>query len=142
MPAVRAVAELESLGRLADMPLINIIKCRKCGVAFPPGWGGYTYASADDGSRVVCPHPREFDRAKEVTGLEWSAAQAAGRIGFNSYCMCFSCGHQFELDLDRDIKRCPKCAALEVRSARGTLACKCPHCHEGDFYEESTGMVS
>jgi len=124
------------------MPSINITKCRKCGVAFPSGWGGYTYALAEDGRRIDCPHPGEFRRAEEITGMEWEEARAAGRIGFGSYCMCFTCGHQFELDLDRDIKRCPKCAALDVRSARGALACECPHCHSGVFYEESTGLLS
>ena len=124
------------------MPVINNVKCRKCGVSFPSGWGGYTYALAGDGRRIVCPHPGEFSHAQKITGIKWSEAVAAGLIGFSSYCMCFSCGHQFELDLDRDIKRCPKCSMHEVRSARGALGCKCPHCQDGVFYEENTGMVS
>ncbi len=100
------------------------------------------YALADDGQRVRCPHPYEYSTVEKVTGMDGDEARASGRVGYSSYCMCFSCGHQFELDLDRDSKQCPKCAALEVRSAKGALACECPHCHAGVFYEHDTGVRS
>lgn len=124
------------------MPAITKIKCSNCKVSFPSGWGGCLYALSDDEQRIVCPHPGEGVTIEKVTGMKWDEAHAAGRIGFISNCMCFSCGHQFTLDLDRDIKRCPKCNALEVRSANGALACECPHCHDGVFREFETGAVT
>jgi len=42
---------------------------------------------------------------KEVTGMEWGAAERAGRIGYFTFCLCFDCCAQFELDLERDTKR-------------------------------------
>lgn len=124
------------------MPAIDIVRCSSCEVAFDAGWGGYTYATAPDGKRVVCPHPSEFHRAEEVTGLNWSEAHARGLIGFSSYCLCFECHTFFELDLDRDIKQCPRCASLQVRSARGAVGAACPVCHKGKFVEVPTGMMS
>ncbi len=122
------------------MPSITIIKCRNCGLSFPGGWGYYSYAVDDNGKRVVCAHPAEFRIAEQVTHMKWDDARAVGRIGLNSFCMCFSCSHQFDLDLDRDIKRCPKCGSLEVRSARGALGSKCPSCRKGVFYEKKTSI--
>jgi hypothetical protein len=121
--------------------VITTIECSNCGASFPSGQGGYLYALSDEGERILCPHPGEGVTIKRVTGMDWEEAGAAGRVGFIRYCMCFSCGYQFELDLDRDIKQCPKCEALEVRSAKGALACECPHCHGGVFRERETGAI-
>lgn len=123
------------------MPHINVIKCPSCKLAFPPGWGSYVYALDEDGRRIVCGHPGEFSQAERITGMKWSEAEGAGRVGSARFCMCFACLHQFDLDLDREIKRCPKCLSLEVRSARGALGCDCPRCGKARFVEESTGLI-
>lgn len=124
------------------MPAINIIKCQSCGLAFPSGWGGYLYAIDDNGKRILCGHPGEFQQVNRVTGLEWKAARAAGRVGHHSYCLCFDCLAQFELDLDRDVKRCPQCQSLNVKSANGSVGGRCPKCRDGVFSEISTGMMA
>jgi hypothetical protein len=124
------------------MPAINIIKCDSCGLAFPSGWGHYCYATDQKGQRIICGHPGEARVAKEVTGLDWAAARAVGLLGLQSYCLCFDCLAQVELDLDKDIKRCPKCQSLNVKSANGAIASRRPKCKNGVFREESTGMFS
>lgn len=73
--------------------------------------------------------------------MDWSKARAEGRVGQSSYFMCFSCTAQFDLDLDRDIKRCPKCDSLNIRSAVGALGCSCPRCELGVFIEIWTGAI-
>lgn len=124
------------------MPPINITKCDHCGLAFPIGWGSYTYATDDSGHRIVCGHPDEMEEVRAITGMEWSEARAASWIGHASHCMCFDCAEQFDLDLDRDVKKCPVCGSLHVRSAHGAVAEKCPRCKTGVFREEWTGGVS
>src|SRR5438105_12923 len=64
--------------RGGQMPLINIIHCNFCNLAFPPGWGGYTYVVDASGKRIVCPHPVESSRVKDVTGLDWWEARGKG----------------------------------------------------------------
>jgi hypothetical protein len=124
------------------MPPVSVIKCEHCGLAFPGGWGNYCYAVDSNGKRVVCPHPGEARKARDVTGMEWSEALAAARIGYASPCMCFECSEQFNLDLDRDEKKCPKCGSLKVRSANGAVGSKCPKCKIGVFRKHDTGIIT
>ena len=124
------------------MPPTSFVTCDHCGLAFPGGWGRYCYAVDSDGKRVVCRHPGEDRDAKKVTGMEWSEAVAAARIGSASHCMCFDCSEQFDLDLDRDEKKCPKCNSLNVRSADGAVGSRCPKCKTGIFREHYTGVMT
>lgn len=59
------------------------------------------------------------------------AAMAAGRTGFNSYCVCCACLSQFDLDLKRDERRCPQCASVDVKSVRELTDRPCPKCKIG-----------
>lgn len=122
------------------MPLISRFKCNRCDFAFPSGWGGYTYAIDGEGRRVVCGHPGESQAVSRVTGLSWVDAEAAGRVGRAWYCACFDCCAQFDLDLDRDIKQCPQCRSLRVKSAYGAIALPCPKCRLGQIVKERTGV--
>lgn len=97
------------------------------------------YAVANDGQRVCCPHPLELTTLWEVTGLMRAEAETAGRIGYVSFCMCFGCGQQMELDLGRDAAWCTKCGSFEVRCSREAVGMVCPHCQEGKFVEHDTG---
>lgn len=130
------------LSELDDMPSIDKFGCNKCDFAFPSGWGSYTYATDGEGKRIVCGHPGEERAVLKVTGLSWADAQAAGRVGLASYCACFDCCFQFDLDLDRDIKKCPKCGSLQVKSAYGAIALQCPKCNAGKIVRAWTGVVS
>jgi hypothetical protein len=115
--------------------MTGVVRCNTCGIALPPGWGNM-YGLANDGKRITSSEPhRGVHEASQVTGMNYEQMRRAGRIGFLSFCMCFGCCHQFELDLDRDIKRCPKCSSLDIKSARGALSAKCPRCHSGIFVE-------
>src|SRR5262245_47038726 len=126
------------MGGVATVPEIYHFRCTRCDFAFPKGWGGYTYALDAQGRRVVCPHPDEMQMVFQVTGVGWSEAQAAGRLGHASHCVCFDCAEQFDLDLDRDVKQCPKCGSLQVRSAYGSIGCPCPKCKAGRVEQVAT----
>lgn len=92
------------------------------------------------GKRVPCPHPLEMNTIKRVTGLDWQGASTKGLLGHISHCLCFACTEQFDLDVERDVKRCPKCASLEVRTVNASLGARCPRCHQGILIQEAIGV--
>ena len=92
------------------------------------------------GERIACPHPIERDTVEHVTGLDWKAARQKGLLGYVSDCICFGCTHQLEIDVERDIKQCPQCESLQVRTAKASVGAKCPRCHEGLIVEEPIGV--
>jgi hypothetical protein len=122
------------------MPVIATIKCDTCDLHLPTGAGGYMYVLNSAGERIVCPHPLEMNTIERVTGLDWHAARTKGLLGHVSYCVCFACTHQFEVDVERDVKQCPKCKALDVRTANASLGAQCPRCHKGSLVEEAVGV--
>lgn len=119
------------------MPLIQRYGCNECDFELPSGWGGYMYAVDDVGNRRVCPHPCEFSAVVEITGLEMSEAESAGRTGYASHCVCLACVEQFDLDLERDERVCPKCSAQQVRSSEELIGESCPRCQVGLIEEGS-----
>src|SRR5262249_46109340 len=119
------------------MPPINRYACNECDFELPSGWGGYTYAVDNLGRRVVCPHPSEIHTIREVTGLNYTEAREAGRVGFAQHCVCLDCLKQFNLDLERDAAVCPECASPRVRSLRDLIGQMCPRCKVGRIEEGS-----
>lgn len=119
------------------MPPIQRYGCNECDFEMPSGWGGYTYAVDDDGKRHVCPHPAEFSEVFRVTGLEYSDADAAGRVGHAQHCVCRNCVEQFDLDLQRDRLVCPKCSSPQICSLRDLVGKPCPRCRVGLIEEGS-----
>lgn len=113
------------------MPVISRYSCNECDFELPSGWGGYTYAVDNLGQRVVCPHPGEFHTIHEVTGLGYTEARDAGRVGFAQHCICTECLMQFDLDLERDALACPECSSPQVRSLRELIGKECPRCKVG-----------
>lgn len=95
------------------------------------------YVTDDAGSRIVCSHPAEPATVFQVTGLKIGEAMKAGRTGFNSHCACLACFEQFNLDLYRDLRRCPKCASTSVKSAREFVDSSCPKCGAGTIRRSS-----
>jgi len=81
--------------------------------------------------------PREGRAIQRITGLDYGEARLAARTGYASDCVCLSCLHQFELDLDRDARVCPKCAAAQVSTLRELVGQSCPKCKIGVFEESS-----
>jgi hypothetical protein len=100
------------------------------------------YAIDATGNRVVCPHPKEFWVVPRVTGMSYKDALAAGRTGFSSHCVCLDCLAQFDLDLERDARHCPKCSSPKVNSADELVDKPCPRCKSGKVERIPTGMMS
>jgi hypothetical protein len=113
------------------VPLIEAFTCNECDFKLPTGWGGYVYATDAEGKRIVCPHPGEGYAIQRITGLTYEDADAAGRVGFNSDCICLACLEQFKLDLKRDPRDCPACKSHEVKSTKELIDQPCPACRKG-----------
>lgn len=119
------------------MPVISRYSCNVCDFKFPSGWGGYTYAVNDLGQREACGHPSEFDDIRRITGLDYTEAQDAGRVGFAQHCICLECLKQFDLDLLRDVRACPECSSLQVHKLDDQIGQTCPRCKTGIIEERS-----
>ena len=91
-------------------------------------------------NRVVCPHPLEESTIRRITGLTWHEARSKGLIGHVTDCLCFECGEQCQLDLERDVKKCAKCNSLNLRSAAACLGSNCPRCKDTEFAEAHIGI--
>lgn len=113
------------------MPLIERFGCNKCEFQFPTGWGSYVYAIDARGARIVCPHPGEVRSVQEITGMSYEDAKLAGRVGAARYAVCLACLHQFDIDLEKDERRCPKCATSEIQTALEAVGQLCPACNVG-----------
>lgn len=126
------------------MPPISKFYCDNTDCSFegPEGWGYYMYAIADDGERVVCPHPGELQQAREVIGYDASDAEVDERTGFNYHCVCVDCAALFDLDPRRDPVECPECSSRAVTGMLELVDSPCPACGEGMFVEEDTGAIA
>lgn len=145
------------------MPGIFRYKCSKCRFKLPEGWGHYFYVENDKGERVVCGHPAKRRIVEEVLGKRPSLEVVRERTGFNSYCVCLDCLHQFEADLGetswspyeeqlakhkprpkeaKDKRQCPNCRSNRVKTELELVGQPCPKCKEGVIEEVWTGRIS
>jgi len=140
------------------MPPINYYKCNKCGFALPSGWGGYMYVEDDKKNRIVCPHPEEYRTVVKVLGENAPENLIKARTGFNSYCLCLDCLHQFEADLGdeqanpwrksygamrpKDERKCPQCRSTNIKTVFELIGTPCPKCKDGVIEEIKTGFIS
>ncbi len=128
------------------------------------GWGGYLYVEDEKGKRITCPHPCEWGTITDVLGKNASKELIEERVGFNSYCVCLDCMHQFEADLrdksdnpwsfyytisagldpdkKKDRRECPKCASPDIRTVFEMIGQLCPKCEKGTIEEIETGIIS
>jgi len=153
------------------VPHIHEYHCDTCAFEMPSGWGGYMYVQAkvcsacgetvdeiedacggcgtpteeveaDGYERVVCPHPMEHVTVERVLGENPREETREERTGFNAYCVCRDCLSQFELDTERDERRCPDCDGERVAALSELVGEECPNCAEGTFIEgESRGVA-
>lgn len=123
------------------MPGLYDFNCSTCDLKMTSGWGGYTYAIDQNGERQVCRHPCEVLYIEQFTGMPADEAAEQGLIGQITYCICADCLHQFSIDLDRDIKVCPTCESLNVKSVRGLVGYDCPQCEDGKIVRKFYGMT-
>ena len=145
------------------MPRINEYKCNKCDLSLAKGWGYQFYVENDKGERVACYHPMERRYVEEVLGKDLSLELIRKRTGFNSFCVCLDCLHQFEADLgedgwspyepyllqhlprlkqEKDKRECPKCKSKDVKTELEMVGETCPKCKEGVIEEVWTGRIS
>ena len=144
------------------MPKINEYKCNKCGFTLERGWGYRFYVEDDKGKRIDCHHPRETRYVEEVLGKNLSLELVRERTGFNSFCVCLDCLHQFKADLgvfesywspfepyldqylprpkrEKDKRKCPECKSTLVKTELEMVGETCPKCKEGVIEEIYAG---
>lgn len=109
-------------------------RCAECETAF--GSGGPA------SERVTCQHPLESATVRDVLGPDAPQSAVDARTGFNSHCVCLDCLAQFDLDLDRDERRCPECDGAAVRSEAEMVGEACPNCALGVVTEQGTTQVT
>ncbi len=123
-----------------------------------------------DYKRIPCSHPREYDLVTIILGEDAPKELIKSRTGFNSYCICLDCLHQFEADLRdekvnewrlwygfpsfkeafrspqppemKDERKCPKCGSKNVKTVFELVGKTCPKCKEGIIEEIETGEVT
>lgn len=105
--------------------------CTRCGLELPPGWGAFLYVTAAGGERIACPPSLEEQTIARVANMTFAQALEAGRLGYQTQCICLGCARQFPLDLDRDAMRCPDCPAAQVITAAELIGGVCPRCRSG-----------
>ena len=132
------------------MPRMYDFKCNKCKFELDGGSGGYIYATGDKGERIVCAHPGEASAVARVLGIKredipgffpwlWDAKDATPkvreliekRVGFNSFCICLDCLFEFDLDMKKDEKKCPKCKSENIKPIFELANKPCPKCKKG-----------
>jgi predicted RNA-binding Zn-ribbon protein involved in translation (DUF1610 family) len=148
------------------MPGINEYKCNKCGFSMPGGWGGYMYVEDHEGNRILIGHPAEDCQVEEVLGPDYNNLELREKkVGYNSYCLCLWCHHQFEADLRDEVPsgwrsyyKCPSEETIlngikklvsvnemcipkdlwkKISKAWGKDERKCPSCGSDDVKTES-----
>jgi len=145
------------------MPKINEYKCNKCGFSLERGWGYRFYVEDGEGKRIDCHHPVERFTVEEVLGKHLWLELIRERTGFNSFCVCLDCLHQFKADLgedgwspyepylwenlprkeeEKDKRECPECKSKNVKTERKMVGETCPKCKEGTIEEIWTGGIS
>jgi len=140
------------------MPGIYEFKCDKCDFEMPEGWGRYMYVLDKEGKKIICPHPSEYETALEVLNIEGFGAWNClfefpimreenmklfkERTGVSFYCVCLKCLNQFDIDIERDKKICPKCKSNKIKTEEEMIGQKCPKCKIGVVREIDTGLIT
>lgn len=142
------------------MPFVHKLGCDSCGFSLPEGWGGQMYVKNDAGEKIICPHPNESSLVSRVLGLKeedvflWLSGKKEEikdsdivevleeRTGFNSFCICLDCLHQFTLDLEKEERGCSECGSEDIKSEREMVDKPCPKCKKGIMKIKSKGAVS
>jgi len=147
------------------MPLVNEYKCNKCGLTLQRGWGYHFYVEDDRGDRIDCHHPQERRYVEQVLGKSPPLESVHKRTGFNSFCVCLDCLHQFKADLGvperywspyelyleqymprpkqgKDERKCPKCKSKNVKTELDLVGKACPKCKKGVIEEIPTGAIA
>lgn len=113
------------------MAPIYAYHCTHCDFELPSGLIGNHYVVNPDGERVTVGEMLHDDQIERISGMEYWSAFNHGLLGFHFHCVCFECLATFDMDLEKDIKKCPQCESLHVKSFQGSLGATCPKCEVG-----------
>jgi hypothetical protein len=117
--------------------------------------------------RIECPYHGK-NKIEQILGRNIPPEVREERTGFNSYCVCLDCLHQFEADLRdekvnewrfwfwfpsfkeafrgtprmKDDRKCPECGSTNVKTEFELIGKPCPKCKEGIIMEIETGIIS
>jgi rubredoxin len=116
------------------------------------------YVENAQGKRITCPHPEEKETILRVLGEDAPQELIEERTGFNSYCICLDCFHQFVADLGegeddvlqssnqfkrpKDKRECPRCQSTNVKTILELVGHTCPKCGIGTIEEIDTGIIT
>ncbi|MFC1490632.1 hypothetical protein ACFL6K_05425 [Candidatus Latescibacterota bacterium] len=64
------------------------------------------------------------------------------RTGGIRNCVCYDCTEQFDIDIERDEKTCPKCGSSHIKTVRELVGMTCPQCKAGTIVELETGVIT
>ena len=115
--------------------------CTNCGYELPGGMLQMSYALTNDGEKTYLSEAMDDYEVSKITGMNYWDAFHEGLIGSDVHCLCFDCLATFDMDLDKEIKKCPKCESLNVKSSRGSVGSKCPKCKRGTIKSEMTAIT-
>ena len=106
--------------------------------------------------RIRCPPGEEVDYISTYLG-HLDVEEVVRRVGFNSFCICLECLHQFEADLrdeinnpyrrwikgppTKDIRKCPVCGSNTVKTISEIVGHICPKCKTGEITKKIIGCI-
>lgn len=106
------------------------IQCSHCDLKKTGVRDPFPYAFLNNQEHAL-GHPLEESDLAKLTNLSWDDAVSQGIVQQMNDCICFDCTAAFSLDVERVIKRCPKCESYNVKTFRASLAAECPACRSG-----------
>lgn len=124
------------------MPEVYKFHCNHCELSFPTGWDGYTYVINSNGLKITCPHPGEITIIHNVLGKNITEEVIRKMTGFNSHCICLGCLNQFDIDVNKQKRKCPSCGSHRIKTVLELVGGICPKCKAGRIAKENTGIIS
>ncbi len=106
--------------------------------------------------RIRCPPGEEANYIRSYLG-HLDIEEVIKRVGFNSFCICLECLHQFEADLRdeesnpfrhwikgppaKDSRICPVCGSKSVKTISEIIGHTCPKCKSSKITTEFIGCI-
>lgn len=106
------------------------LQCGHCDFKITARQDPFPYAVLNNQTHIL-RHPLEESDLAKLSNLSWDDAVSQGIVQRMNDCICFDCTSSFSLDVERVIKRCPKCESYNVKTFRASLAAECPACRSG-----------
>lgn len=106
------------------------LQCGHCDFKITAVQDPFPYAVLNNQAHILRHPLEEYDLAK-LTKLSWEDAVSQGIIQRMNDCLCFDCTATFSLDVERVVKRCPKCESYNVKTSRASHGAGCPACNSG-----------